>query len=299
MSAAPIALFVYNRPHHAAQALATLRLNPPAAASNLFIFSDGPRDEAAAPLVEATRAAIRDVPGFASVEVIARERNLGLAASIVDGVTQLCERFGRVIVVEDDLRLSPYFLDYMNSALDTYSDEERVMQVSGFMFPVTLPADVESLFLPFTTSWGWATWRRAWNHFDPAMNGFDSLKADPAARLRFNLDGAIDYVAMLENQRAGRIDSWAIRWYLSVFQRNGLVLYPTRSLVGNFGFDGSGVHSGRNDALQRPPAAERPVARFPEQCEVSPLYREIIASLGAKPTIGGRLRRWLGRAVWA
>jgi hypothetical protein len=298
MTLAPISLFVYSRPDHAAQALATLRLNPPAAGSELFIFSDGPRDAAAAPLVEATRAAIRNVPGFAKVNVIERERNLGLANSIADGVTQLCERFGRVIVVEDDLRLSPHFLGFMNAALDSYRGNERVMQVSGYMFPVTLPADVESLFLPFTTSWGWATWQRAWRHFDPAMRGYDALKADAAAQHRFNLDGAIDYVSMLDNQRAGRIDSWAIRWYLSVFQRNGLVLYPAHSLVGNFGFDGSGVHSGRNTALQRPPAAERPVSSFPEACEVSPLFRKITASLGAKPTIGGRLRRWLGRAAW-
>lgn len=299
MTLAPIALFVYSRPDHATQALSTLRLNPPATDSELFIFSDGPRDAAAAPLVAATRAAVRNVSGFAKVTVIERERNLGLAASIIDGVTQLCERFGRAIVVEDDLRLSPHFLDFMNSALNSYAGNERVMQVSGYMFPIALPATVDSLFLPFTTSWGWATWQRAWRHFDPSMSGYAALEGDAAARRRFNLDGAIDYVSMLDNQRAGRIDSWAIRWYLSVFQRDGLVLYPARSLVGNFGFDGSGVHSGRNTALHRAPAAENAIVRFPDACEVSPLFRQITASLGAKPTIGGRLRRWLGRAAWA
>ena len=174
--------------------------------------------------------------------VVERSRNLGLANSIIEGVTRLCTERGRVIVVEDDLTVSRHFLEYMNQALDRYADDERVMQVSGYMFPVSLGTETDALFLPLTTSWGWACWQRSWKKFDPGGSGREALSRDPSMRRRFNLDGAYDYAGMLDAQAAGKIDSWAIRWYLSVFLRGGLVLYPARTLVRNLGFDDSGTH---------------------------------------------------------
>ena len=242
MAYAPIALFTFKRPAHTLRTLRALDLNPEFRHSALHIFCDASRRPDEDDAVGATRQIVR---GWAHPHKTVHEApaNRGLAASIIGGVTALCADHGRVIVVEDDLVVAPVFLDFLNRALDTYADDPRVMQVSGHMFPVELDAGGhDAVFLPFTTSWGWATWQRAWASFDPDMKGYEELAADRSMRKRFDLENAYPYFAMLKKQKAGKIDSWAIRWYLSVFMREGLVLYPRRSLVSNEGFDGSGTH---------------------------------------------------------
>lgn len=238
---APIAFFAYKRPGHAKRALEALIENEEFTKSPVYIFCDGPKTPKDTKMVGATRAAIRSF-ARGNATVVERDRNMGLANSIITGVTELCGRYGRVIVVEDDLVVAPSFLDYMNRALDMYRDEERVMQVSGHMFPVELSAKTDAVFLPFTTTWGWATWGRAWRLFEPGMNGYERLKRDRALRRKFDLGGAYPYFRMLEMQMKGDVDSWGIKWYLSVFMAGGLTLYPARSLVENTGFDGSGTH---------------------------------------------------------
>jgi len=171
------------------------------------------------------------------------EHNQGLGNSIIGGVSAVLEEFGRVIVVEDDLELSPGFLTYMNTALEQYADEENVYQVSGYMFESPEISQMSSaLFLPWTVSWGWATWDRAWKHFEPEAPGWERVRGDRRLRHQFNVDGSYGYANMLVCQMSGLIDSWAVRWYWSVFMRGGVVLYPPVSLVRNAGFDGSGSH---------------------------------------------------------
>ena len=219
--------------------------NELAVESDLFIFSDAPKTPEAAEAVREVRDYIRSITGFRAVKVVERERNWGLANSIIDGVTSVVNERGRIIVLEDDLIVTPHFLDFMNRALDKYENEQQVIQVSGYMFPVKLKIKEDALFLPLTNSWGWATWKRAWDLFDPDAKGYFQVKTDLSLRKRFNLDGAYDYFSMLEAQLAGRVDSWAVRWYLATFLLEGLTLYPRQSLVMNEGFDGSGTHGGQ------------------------------------------------------
>jgi hypothetical protein len=259
---APIVLFVYNRPVHTRRTVEALQKNETATGSDLFIFSDAAKKPEAAEAVREVREYVRTITGFQSVKIVERDRNWGLANSIVDGVTSVVNQYGRIIVLEDDLVTSPHCLEYMNAALARYQDDEQVMQISGHMFPVDLTTTTDAVFLPMTTSWGWATWARAWEHFDPKSVGYARLKADTALRKRFNLDGAYDYFAMLEAQLQGRVDSWAIRWYLSVFLREGLVLFPRVTLVENSGFDGSGTHT--SGPAAEPVSMEFKVAAYPE-----------------------------------
>ena len=279
MTRAPIALFAYNRPEHTRQAVEALRRNRLASSSELHVFSDGPRTPEAAPRVREVRSYLRTIDGFASVKLHEREQNFGLAASVIDGVTRLCGVAGRVIVVEDDLLVAPGFLSYMNAALDRYGDEARVMQVSGYMFPVDMGAATDSFFLPFTTSWGWATWARAWAAFDPLMRGLEALSRQRALKDAFNLGGAYDYYGMLRRQQRGEVDSWAIRWYFSVFMRNGLTLYPARTLVQNIGFDGSGTHCRAGDFGQATGLPEFDVTSFPERVELYPEWKRVLVGL--------------------
>ena len=233
------------------------------------IFSDGPRDAAAEPAVSAVRAAVRARmrPNMTLVE---RPANLGLANSIIAGTSELCARHGRAIVIEDDHVLAPLALAWFNSGLDRYADAADVMQIAGFMFDVPrIAAAGRGVFLYHTTSWGWATWQRAWAQFDPDCPGWEATLADPAARRHFDLGGAIPYAAMMRRQMAGESDSWAVRWYWTVVARRGLVLHPPQSFVRNIGLAaGEATHGQRSAGLipvgptwsgsDLPPLPERP-----------------------------------------
>ena len=240
---APIALFSYRRVRHLAQTLDSLSACPEFADSRIFVFSDGPKDEASSADVARVRSLLRarQTPNMTIVEAPA---NRGLAASITAGTTQLCDEFGRVIVLEDDLVLSPAVLTWFNAALEKYADDARVWQIAAHQFDVPeFSARDEGLFLHLTTSWGWATWKRAWDRYDPDATGWERLKVDGVAKRKFDLDNSYPFADMMIDQMTGRIDSWAIRWRWSVFCADGVSLYPPRSLANNSGFDATATHT--------------------------------------------------------
>lgn len=238
----PIALFTYNRPDHTQRVLETLSRCARLDECRLHIFCDGAKRDEHRAGVEATRVVAREWGARLDAEILERVENRGLARSIVGGVSQLCDEYGRVIVLEDDFALSPSFIHYMLEALERYNDEAQVYQISGYMFPVEHGPQPDAFFLPLTTTWGWATWQRAWQVFDWEASGAKETLADVQARRRFNLDGSYPYEEMLWQRLSGQNDSWGILWWWAVFKAGGLVLHPRRSLVWNGGFDGSGVH---------------------------------------------------------
>lgn len=240
---APIALFVYNRPDHTRQTVEALRKNGLASASDLIIFSDGPRDQTAERAVAEVRSYIRSISGFKSVRIVERSENFGLSRSIISGVSEIMASHGRAIVLEDDLVTSPYFLEYMNDALDEYESDARVGSVHGYIYPVKKPLP-ETFFLRGADCWGWATWKRAWDTFE--ADGAKLLHALETRGLMrgFDLEGAFGYSSMLKRQVAGLTDSWAIRWHASAYLSSMLTLYPGTSLVDNIGQDSSGTHKG-------------------------------------------------------
>ena len=243
-SQAPIAIFCYRRPDHLRRTLQSLMQCDGFEGSPVFVFGDGPRNESEHAAVDTTRAVARELLG-GNAQYYFNDSNRGLSASVIDGVSTVIEMYGRAIVVEDDLALNKFFVRFMNEALDRYEDDDNVFQISGYAFESKEIASLnQSVFLPFTTSWGWATWQRAWHQFDPTARGWELLVTNAELRTRFNLGGAYDYATMLERQMSGQRDSWAIRWYWSVFLKSGLILFPPKSLVSNTGFDGSGTHGG-------------------------------------------------------
>lgn len=292
---APIALFVYNRPLHTRKTIEALKKNRLAVKSDLIIFSDAPKSSGDAMLVHKVRHFVHGVDGFKSVTIIERETNSGLARSIIEGVTSVLNQYGRIIVLEDDLIVAPAFLAFMNSALDRYQEEQAVMQISGYMFPVNVDVSEDAMFFPLTTSWGWATWQRAWKAFDPDARGYAQVRDDLALRKRFNLDGAYDYFTMLEQQFAGQVDSWAVRWQLSVFLSGGLALYPRRTLVINEGFDGSGTHGVIRDSMPRTEEEVFCPRNLPDVISVGAEWREVCNWL--RPSRMTRIKKWL-RCLW-
>jgi len=259
---APVALFVYNRPEHTRRTLAYLQKNLLADESRLFIFSDAAKTGEDKAKVEQVRQLINEATGFKSVKIIARENNLGLANSIISGVTQLVNEYGKVIVFEDDLLSSPYTLQYFNEALTRYANVEKVMHIGAYMYKLANKALPQTFFFRAATSWGWATWARAWNNFEPDVNvllkQFDKKKID-----QFSIEGTMNFWKQLEGFKAGKNDSWAIRWYASIFLKGGLTLNPSVSLIHNIGNDGSGVHSNKEN-MYHVKTAQAPVKQFPE-----------------------------------
>lgn len=246
---APVALFVYNRPDHTAETLSALRANSGCSDTDLFIFSDAPKSAGQAPQVEEVRALCRQVAGFRSVTIVEREVNWGLAKSIVEGVTSVVERFGRVIVLEDDLVTSPAFLAFMNQALDQYEAESKVWHVSGWSYPIDHVGSDDAFLWRGMNCWGWATWADRWRYFekDPA----ELVKAfNWRQRRDFDLGGTQVFWPQVTQNVKGRINTWAIFWYATIFRRGGLCLNPKVSFVTNIGHDGSGVHCGTSDIDQ-------------------------------------------------
>lgn len=294
---APIALFVYNRPDHARRAVSSLLENSLAQSSDLFIFCDGPKTAEAAKAVDRTRAFVHGVTGFASVTLVERGHNFGLANSIIDGVTRLCKERGRVIVLEDDLLLSPYFLRYMNEGLDYYADKPQVASIHGYTYPVdsALP---ETFFLHGADCWGWATWARAWEAFEPDAEKLLRQLQESGQALDFDLGGAAGYISMLNEYLAGKNNSWAVRWHASAYLRGMLTLYPGRSLVRNIGVDGSGTHSGDVDmfdsGLADAPIAVEQIA-LAESLQARAAFERYFRSL--RPTVTQRIQRRLRRVL--
>jgi hypothetical protein len=275
---APIALFAYRRRDHLDATVQSLLRNEEAARTALTIFCDGAKGEQDRADVAAVRAYAAQVTGFASLEVVERPRNFGLAASIIDGVTTMLARHTCVIVVEDDLLVSPHFLAYMNDGLERYADDTRVASIHAYIYPLAQPVP-ETFFLRGADCWGWATWRRAWQHFNPDGTALLAQLQARGLTRDFDYGGTASFTEMLANQIAGHNNSWAIRWHAACFLDGLLTLYPGRSLVHNIGNDGSGTHRSDDAAgkFGREVAATR-IAVGPIAVEESIEAREAVAA---------------------
>ena len=242
---APIVLFVYNRPNHTKQVLEALLANELAHQSEIFIYSDAPKSQNDEINVVEVRKYIKKISGFKNITIIEREKNFGLANSIIDGVGKVINKYGKVIVLEDDIVTSPNFLQFMNNALDFYSDNKSIMSISGYMYPCEIPYSYKKDILLFNrfSSWGWGMWSDRWNliNFDITEN--DKIFHDKNLQKQFNVGGE-DLYNMLLLQLQGKINSWAIRTALASALHNMVTVYPINSLVKNIGFDNSGIHCG-------------------------------------------------------
>jgi GT2 family glycosyltransferase len=246
-SLAPIVFFAYNRPEHTKLVLESLYNNMLADESRLWIFVDGPREGATEETLksnEAVKKIVHEKKWCKEVTIFESAVNKGLIRSTIDGVTKMVNEFGKVIVIEDDNLLSPGFLTYMNDALDFYENTPRVMHVSAFVRPDLNPVDVKepTFFFFHTRTWGWGTWKRAWDKFNPdALAVHRAVKAKGNIK-KLNMDGTFEFFWGLKAVAKGKLRSWNAIWHSVVFLNDGLCLYPKRSLVSNIGHDGSGTN---------------------------------------------------------
>ncbi len=237
---APIIIFAYNRINHLESCINALKTNDESKFSLLIIYCDGPKNENDISNVQKVRDYITTITGFKEIQFKISNINKGLSRSIINGITEQFQIYNKLIILEDDILVSKYFLFYMNSSLELYKDSHNVASIHGYCYPIKkLPA---TFFIKGADCWGWATWKRSWNEFELDGNILLENLINNKLKYEFNLFGAYNYTKMLKNQILKKNDSWAIRWHASNFISNKLTLYPGKSLVKNIGTDGSGTN---------------------------------------------------------
>jgi len=247
---APIVLFVYNRPWHAEQTLNALSKNDLSEQSMLYIYADGPKPNATDEQLEKikqVRELIKSKQWCKEVHIVESDINKGLANSIIDGVTDVVNKHGKIIVLEDDIITSPYFLKYMNDGLNIYENEEKVISIHAHQFPISPIGLPDTFFIKGASCQGWATWDSRWSVFEKDTNKLLNHIIDNNMQYEFEINGTYPFIQMLKDQINGKVDSWAIRWHASAFINNKYTLYPNKSIIYNIGFDNSGTHCGSVD----------------------------------------------------
>ena len=241
---APIVLFAYNRPLHLQQTVEALLQNPLAKDSLLYIFSDAAKNDDAQALVAQVRSYIHQITGFKQIFITEKATNAGLAPSVIAGVTQVLEKHQRAIVLEDDMICSKNFLQFMNDCLDFYQNQSEIFSISGYTYPLEVPAEYSNdvFIFPRASSWGWATWLNRWQQADWEMKDFATFIKDKQAQKEFN-QGGEDLTPMLVKQQKNLISSWAVRWCYTHYIKQGYCLFPVKSKIQNIGTDKSGQHS--------------------------------------------------------
>ncbi|MBO5552168.1 MAG: glycosyltransferase [Lachnospiraceae bacterium] len=246
---APVVIFAYKRADKLKACIDSLAAADGHERTEVFVFSDGARGADDADDVIKVREYL-DAPccgmGFKSLSVIKRTGNLGLAENVISGVTEIMEKYGRVIVLEDDLTVTKDFLSFMNDALDYYVDDAKIWSVTGYGIPVgEIKGYDHDIYCSYrASSYGWGTWRDRWETVDWDIKGYDDIMKDSKLRRRFDRGGR-DMTRILKDQHMGLVDSWAIRWCLSQSLQDRYTIYPVKSFVVNTGRDGSGTNDVR------------------------------------------------------
>ena len=292
MVLSPVLLFTFNRPQHTQQTVEALQRNELASATDLIIFSDAPRHNNDFQKVDDTRKYIHSISGFKSIRIVERSVNLGLAQSIITGVTEIISQSQKVIVLEDDLITSQNFLSYMNQALDFYAQNRQIFSITGYCPPINItsayPADVFAFYR--IHSWGWATWSDRWFSVDWDVPDFESFISDSKATKQFNRCGN-DVTCMLLKQMLGEISSWAIRFNYAAYKNNALTIYPVRSKIANIGADGTGQHVAKTNKFAVQLDDGKQAIRLLEQVAVDKKIAQEFAKV-YNPSIIRRLINW-------
>jgi Glycosyl transferase family 2 len=233
----PIVFFAYKRLDTTKLSIESLLKCKGVSNTELYVFSDGPKSELDALMVNDVRTYLQSVNGFKNIHLFFSDKNQGLALSIINGVSKLFEKYNSIIVLEDDLIVSPNFIVYMNAALQFYENNVDVFSIAGYNVP-TVKDDgykYDVYFTPRASSWGWASWKDRWVDIDWDITDFNVFKKDAGLKKAFNQGGS-DMYKMLRKKMTNEIDSWAIIWCYNQFKKSQVTVYPVISKVQNIGF---------------------------------------------------------------
>lgn len=258
MSLAPIALFVYNRPMHTQQALDALSKNPESKNSILYIFCDGAKninDYTEMQAIQAVQDIIHAENRFETVLINISKTNKGLAPSLIEGITSVVAKHGSIIVLEDDIICSPFFLQYMNQSLEVYLNDKDTLAIGACNYFNINKSSINTFFLPVVDTWGWATWADRWQLFEPDSHKLLQQIEEKKIKEKFDLYGIYPFYNMLQMQADGEISSWAIRWQAVAYLNNKKTLYPNPALSQHI-HSNNATHAAINIC---PPMANAPI----------------------------------------
>lgn len=274
----PIVLFTHKRLDTLQKTIDSLKLNTLAIESELFIFSDGTKGQSDKEGVENVRAFLKTITGFKKIIIKESPCNKGLANSVISGVTEVINLYGKVIVLEDDLQATPNFLQFMNQSIEYYTQNKNVFSISGYAFDLSIAKDetFDSYFLNRGWSWGWATWKDRWENVDWKVKSYKAFTKNKVARKNFALGGS-DLNKMLDDYMKNDLDSWAIRWFYHQFSNNGLTVYPIYSKIQNNGFGEEATHTKGSYRRYIPYMGMNHKKYFnhPEIAEISTFYQQM------------------------
>lgn len=294
---APVILFVYARPVHTKRVLDALKVNDLAIKTNLVIFSDAAKSDNDKQAVAEVRKVISQIDGFKTIKIIERKENYGLAKSIINGVSSVMECYGKAIILEDDIEASPYFLTFMNLALDKYKDNKNVWHISGWNYPIDKTGIGDAFFWRVMNCWGWATWQDRWQYYqkDPQqlLNKWHKEEIS-----RFNIDNTYNFWWQVVANAKGELNTWAIFWYATIFTNKGYCLNPTESFVNNIGIDGSGENCGDKD-IYRSLLNDKSTLDLPEEVTENTLAlaRVKLFYTQSKPSLFARIKYRIKRVL--
>ena len=238
---APIIIFTYNRYKHFEITLKSLSKNHLSKESELYIFCDGPKNLSDKKKISRIYNLYLLNKSFKRKQIIFRKKNIGLKKNITQGVSQILKDYDSVIVLEDDMISSKYFLTYMNEGLKKFKNYSKVASIHAYMYPLKKKFKNKYFFLKGADCWGWGTWKRSWKKLSLNSKKLSiKIKKNNLVE-EFNYNNSYNYFKMLKkNIKTNR--SWAICWYASMFLQNMYTLNPTTSLIKNIGLDGSGTN---------------------------------------------------------
>ena len=271
MNLAPIVLFVYNRPQHMRQTVDALQKNILAPDSDLIIYADGPKDGEMTDSILKVRAYIKNISGFKSVKIIEQEKNKGLAPSVIAGVREVVNEYGKIIVIEDDVLSSPYFLNFMNESLEIYEQDRKVLSIGSWNYHYRKRrSDKDFFFLRLPDTIAWATWKNRWDLFEEDTSLLKQKIIKANLQQYFDLDGYFEYMRMLEEQIQGMSSSWCIRWTAVAALNKTLTVYPTISLTKHIGYDALGTHCDSFDWNKKLKMSKRKLNVFADLAKETP-----------------------------
>jgi hypothetical protein len=243
MNLAPIALFVYNRLEYTKKTIISLQRNPLSEYSKLYIFSDFGKNKDDLKKVLLVRNYLSKIKGFKSIKIILRKKNYGLRNNILSGINYIFKLYNTIIVIEDDIVTSKYFLNYMNQNLKIYEFSKKVISVHGYNYPINMKGLSNFFFIKGADCWGWSTWKKKWKKYYIDKSDYLAGKISKDKKIKeFNFNNSYDFYKMLTDNKKNK-KSWAINWYASAFIKDLLTLYPKKTLVKNIGLVGTNSYN--------------------------------------------------------
>lgn len=273
MNNAPVVCFGFDRPEHLNNLLTSLENNKDSENSIVYICIDGPSEKTDISQHNKTIEVAKKNWKFKNKNLILREHNLDCRTNIISTISELFTKYDKLIILEDDLYLGKFFLQYMNDALSKYKEIKNIWHINGYAYP-QLNFSKKSSISTYISPWGWGTWKDRWEIF--INQDFDKINfisnLDNKQKKNFNVEGLYDWENIIIKNELGEISAWDAYWYQAVYLNNGLTIFPNKSHVKNRGFDGTGMHCSNNDDWKTP-LNKNETKYFPKVVKINRLFK--------------------------